>query len=405
MFSIRANILLAGVLSMGSLVQPARAQNEVVLYAFQGGSDAAEPFGGMIKVKGALYGTTISNGYTGSGGSSGSWLGSGTVFKITTAGVETVLHAFQGSPNDGVRPWAGLVDVVGTLYGTTEYGGANNAGTVFKITTAGAEKVLHSFGNGNDGAYPYAGLINVGGTLYGTTTYGGSGSCTYGCGTVFKITTKGVETVLYSFKGGNDGAYPRAALIDVAGTLYGTTEYGGANNAGTVFKITTAGAEKVLHSFGNGNDGAYPYAGLIDVGGTLYGTTYNGGTGSCTYGCGTVFKITMKGVETVLYSFKGGSDGANPWAGLIDVAGTLYGTTENGGGGGTSCTYACGTVFKITTAGVETVLHAFQGGSDGSFPGPLIDLGGTIYGTTQKGGGSGGGNCTQGCGTVFKVTP
>jgi len=133
MFSIRANILLAGVLSMGSLVQPARAQNEVVLYAFQGGSDAAEPFGGMIKVKGALYGTTISNGYTGSGGSSGSWLGSGTVFKITTAGAETVLYSFLGG-SDGENPQAGLINVGGTLYGTTANGGASGNGTVFKIT-------------------------------------------------------------------------------------------------------------------------------------------------------------------------------------------------------------------------------------------------------------------------------
>jgi len=182
----------------------------------------------------------------------------------------------------------------------------------------------------------------VAGTLYGTTSSGGGTvSCTGGCGTVFKITTAGIETVLHSFGHDSDGVFPYAGLINVKGSLYGTTAIGGASGPGTVFKITTAGVETVLYSFKVGSDGANPYAGLIDVAGTLYGTTVHGGTGSCTAGCGTVFKITTKGMETVLHSFKDGRDGANPYAGLIDVAGTLYGNTSVGGASGN------GTVFKV----------------------------------------------------------
>jgi len=318
-----------------------------------------------------------------------------------------------------------LVDVGGTLYGTTYSGGANGLGTVFKITPKGVAIVLHSFGSSGDGANPSAGLIDVGGILYGTTEKGGTGSCTGGCGTVFKITTKGAEAVLYSFKGDSDGANPTASLTNVDGALYGTTKSGGPGNCqilgtvgcGTLFKITTKGVKTVLYSFKGGEDGAYPEdASLIDVAGALYGTTAFGGTGICTElyvngditvngsGCGTVFKITTKGVETVLYSFKGGNDGIVPEGGLINVGGTLYGTTGYGGGaGGGNCSFACGTVFKITTKGVETVLYSFKGGNDGAYPGGLLDVAGTFYGTTQRGG-----TCSTtpyGCGTVFKVTP
>ncbi len=408
---------------MSSLIEPARAQSETVLHAFRGGSDGFEPFAGLTNVKGTLYGSTISNG-AGNCQILG-LVGCGTVFKISTKGAETVLHTFQGSPNDGGVPWAPLVDVGGTLYGTTRSGGANGLGTVFKITRKGVATVLHSFGNGSDGANPSAGLIDVGGNLYGTTEKGGTGSCSGGCGTVFKITTTGVENVLYSFKGGSDGANPTASLINVNGTLYGTTKSGGPGSCqilgtvgcGTVFKLTTKNVETVLYSFKGGNDGAYPEdASLIAVGDTLYGTTAFGGTGSCTAlyvnqeiavggnGCGTVFKTTTAGVETVLYSFKGGSDGIVPQGGLINIGGTLYGTTGYGGGaGGGNCSFDCGTVFKITMKGVETVLYAFKGGKDGAYPGGLVNVAGILYGTTQRGGG----NCSDpfGCGTVFKVAP
>ena len=171
--------------------------------------------------------------------------------------------------------------------------------------------MLHSFGSGTDGTGPTADLIDVKGTLYGTTEEGGA----YNAGTVFSITTSGAEKVLYSFTGDTDGDSPQTGLIDIGGKLYGTTFRGGAHNDGTVFNITTRGRERVLHSFrANGIDGELPEAGLTDVNGTLYGTTIAGGGSDCSngYGCGTVFSITTNGTEKVLYSFGGGSDRASP---------------------------------------------------------------------------------------------
>jgi uncharacterized repeat protein (TIGR03803 family) len=285
----------------------------------------------------------------------------------------TTLYTFGGG-TDGAFPEAGLIaDASGALYGTTGIGGTPCAshvscGTVFKLTPPGAtggpwtETVLNSF-TGVDGWAPGAGLIaDASGALYGTTRLGGFGSGGPGggfgtcCGTVFKLTPPGVtggpwtETVLHAF--GGDGTTPEAGLIaDASGALYGTTAQDG------VFKLTPPGAtggpwtETVLYSFIGGGDGAAPVAGLIaDASGALYGTTQAGGGTGCAggLGCGTVFKLTPPTTtggtwtESVLYSFTGGTDGANPVAGLIaDTSGALYGTTEGGGSGG-------GTVFKLT---------------------------------------------------------
>jgi len=194
------------------------------------------------------------------------------------------------------------------------------------------EKVLHSFtGTPGDGEYPLAGLIYVHGTLYGTTQWGGDGcGAPHRCGTVYSITTSGEEKVLYSFRG-SDGAFPHAGLIDVNGTLYGTTYYGGAQSDGTVFSVTTAGIEKVLHSFGSGSDGVEPDAGLIDVNGTLYGTTdFGGASKHCgSAGCGTIYSLSMSGAEQVLHSFAGRRDGGYPLVSLVNLNGTVYGTTAS----------------------------------------------------------------------------
>jgi uncharacterized repeat protein (TIGR03803 family) len=289
---------------------------------------------------GTLYGTTIFR----SGSQCYKVIGCGTVFSITPSGHETVLYGFAGSP-DGSQPEAPLHNVNGTLYGTTASGGVNcgNCGTVFSITPGGGEKVLYSFaGPPSDGFYPGAGVTNVGGTLYGTTDYGGAHSNT---GTVFSITPGGKEKVLHSFGNGEDGAEPETALVEVNGTLYGTTFGGGAHGQGTVFSITPSGTEKVLYSFVGGNDGASPAAALLNVNGTLYGTTAFGavyGSGCSTYGCGTVFSITLSGHETVLHHFMGGQDGSQPYSGLSYVNGTFYGTTFFGGAHG------LGTVYSIT---------------------------------------------------------
>jgi uncharacterized repeat protein (TIGR03803 family) len=297
-----------------------------------------------------------------------------------------LLYHFKGDP-DGDEPYAGLILVNGTLYGTTFHGGTLGAGTVFAITKAGKETVLHSFGGPGDGKYPDAGLVNVNGTLYGTTDEGGANpNCNSGggCGTVFAITTTGTETVLHSFKGGSgDGEDPQAGLVNVNGTLYGTTIYGGANGVGTVFAITTTGTETVLHSFDRSGDGRNPDAGLVNVNGTIYGTTVDGGA----KGLGTVFAITTTGTETVLHSFGAPGDGESPWAGLLNVKGTLYGTTENGGANDD------GTVFSITTSGNEIVLHSLSGCPVAG----LVNIKGALYGTTSEGG-------ANGAGTVFSLT-
>jgi uncharacterized repeat protein (TIGR03803 family) len=231
-----------------------------------------------------------------------------------------------------------------------------------------------------------------------------------GCGTVFAITTSGKETVLHSFgTSSGDGQYPEAGLLNVKGTLYGTTSEGGAYNEGTVFamKTSASGTETILHSFGASGDGEEPYAGLINVNGTLYGTTAFGGNSRCSENsCGTVFAITTSGKETVLHSFSGAPDGFGPYAGLINVKGTLYGTTTYGGGGGCGG-LGCGIVFSITPSGTETVLHTFAGyPDDGGEPeAGLLNVNGTLYGTTMSGGSVDNDHCDDGCGTVFAIKP
>ncbi|MBV9700941.1 MAG: hypothetical protein JO078_12600 [Candidatus Eremiobacteraeota bacterium] len=324
-----------------------------------------------------------------------------------------LLHAFAGFP-DGAFPRASLVDVGGTLYGTTDNGGSvycygtadNSCGTVFSVTTGGTETVLHSLGHRHDGRHPAAALIEVAGKLYGTTTGGGNTKS----GTVIRLTTGGMEKVVYSFGGSPDGAEPQAALLDVGGTLYGTTYLGGVYTTsdgftgGTVFSVTTGGTEKVLHSFGHGIDGSAPRAALVGVAGTLYGTTVGGGA----YGRGTVFSITPSGSEKVLHSFgkRNRTDGAAPGASLIEVNGTLYGTTPVGGAYD-KCGRrgACGgTVFSITPSGTEKILHSFGNGTDGAIPNaPLIEVKGKLYGTTS-GGGSTSYCRSGGCGTIFSIT-
>jgi uncharacterized repeat protein (TIGR03803 family) len=178
----------------------------------------------LIDVKGTLYGTTVEGGA----------YNNGTVFSITPGGKEKVLYSFPYYPGSAVGP-SGLVDVKGTFYDTTQNGGAYGFGTFFSITPGGKEKVLYSFGRGSDGAYPMATLLNVNGTLYGTTGFGGAGNA---FGTVFSITLSGHETVLYSFQGGSDGRFPYSGLSYVNGTFYGTTNSGGAHDSGTVYSIT-----------------------------------------------------------------------------------------------------------------------------------------------------------------------
>jgi uncharacterized repeat protein (TIGR03803 family) len=385
--------LTGNITSVTISCKPARTFTEMVLASFAGGSEGSGAQAALIeRSDGNFYGATVEGGAN----------GFGTVFRITPAGLETVLHSFAGG-SDGSGPQAGPIEGSdGNFYGTTAEGGANGFGTVFRITSAGVETALHSFAGGSDGSGPHAGLIEGSdGNFYGTTSAGGADNW----GTVFRITPGGVETVLHSFAGGSDGSQPLAGLIEGSDrNFYGTTSAGGADNWGTVFRITPDGVESVLHSFGSGSgvDGVNPYAGLIEGSdGNFYGTTKLGGMHNLGTGQnrGTVFRITPAGVETVLYSFAGGSDGSQPLAGLIEGSdGNFYGTTSAGGANNS------GTVFRITPTGVETVLHSFGSGGDGSNPyaGLLVGSNGNLYGTTRSGGSGG---CLGGCGTVFELVP
>ncbi len=374
-FWLRQSVVLLAASFLAIL--PLQSQTLTVLHSFAG--DGRAPLGSLVRDgEGNLYGTTLHGGNS----------GAGTVFKIDRSGTLTVLHSFIGRP-DGDWPYAGLVlDALGNLYGTTGGGGTGGRGTVFKIDTSGTETVLYSF-TGKRGADPKAALVlDTAGNLYGTTSDGGLS----GYGDVFKIDTLNNQTVIHSFSG-NRGKDPRAGVIlDAAGNLYGTTLAGGSAGQGTVFKIDASGTLTVLHNF-TGPDGSAPYASLIkDAAGNLYGTTCAGGSG----GQGTVFKIDTSAAETVLYNFTGGNDGGCPSAGVIrDSAGNLYGTTTYGG------TAAKGTIFKVDSSNVETVLHSFKGsgvGNDGAYPyaSLIMDSAGNLYGTTSRGG--------TGSGTVFKLT-
>lgn len=382
-----------------------------LLYSFKGGHDDGQwPLASVTNLRGTLYGTTPR------GGRHDCYKikGCGTAFSLTTSGAETAIHAFDR--DKGSNPDGGLLNVNGTLYGTTSGGGrtcsaANNGcGTVFSITPSGRETVLYRFkGYPDDGAKPTGGLLEINGTLYGTTLFGGSGGCSrgsvgyIGCGTVFAITTSGTERLLYSFasRTKHDGNSPHGNLIDVNGGLYGTTLFGGAHSAGTVFSLTFSGHERVIHSFkaDDKDDGVYPAAGLVNVEGTLYGTAGGGA-----YDAGIVFSITSAARFGVLHSFGGAGDGNGPRAGLVNVNGTLYGSTAQGGAN------KHGTIFSITPAGAEEVLYSVAGyPDDGASPAAtLIDVNGTLYGTTEYGGS---GSCTRprqgyypGCGTVFSLS-
>ena len=353
------------------------------------------------------------------------------------AQIFTALHSFTGGA-DGAMPYAGLsMDRAGNLYGTTAFGGAVGScfdglgcGTVYKLSHVGSGwilRTLYTFRGGTDGALPGARvIIGPDGNLYGTTAGGGGGNCAgsvySGCGTVFKLTLPPnvcsaascpwTETVLYRFQGGSDGAAPLYGnlLFDHAGNIYGTASTGGfigsgcifSTGCGVVFEIMPGSGgwtEAVLHTFTGGTDGVQPFGGLIlDAQGNLYGTTARGG-GSLNYG--TVYELTRSGsgwTETILHSlnsFSGGDGSAFPYGGLIfDAAGNLYGTSDE----------VYGTVFELTPGSggwTFNTLYELPGNGveiSGCYDGVIMDAAGDLYGTTHTGGPSD-------FGTVFELLP
>jgi len=378
---------------------------ETVLYSFCASSnctDGAFPYGGLVRdAAGNLYGTTSSGG-AGNGG---------TVFKVDSTGHETVLYSFCPDSNctDWSGPGPGLIrDASGNLYGTALSGGANNYGMVFKLDTAGNETVLYSFCSApgcTDGSGPLGLIIqDAAGNFYGSTTTGGNpySDChfhAFSCGTAFKLDSTGHETVLYVFCSApncTDGAYPVAGpLQDAADNLYGTTVFGGnsgssclegALGCGTVFKLDTTGHETVLYSFCsvlNCTDGSGPSGALIqDAAGNLFGTTSGGGNASSYCGefrCGTVFKLDSTDHETVLYAFctaANCTDGAYPQAGLIqDAAGNLYGTASGGGANN------AGVVFKLAPGAMGTATVALTSAPNPSYVDQSVTFSAVVSGS------------------------
>jgi uncharacterized repeat protein (TIGR03803 family) len=374
------------------------AQTFTTLLSFSG-TNGEDPEAVLVQgTDGDYYGATYSGG-----------AGLGTVFKITTSGTLTTLHSFDDT--DGANLNAGLVQGTdGNFYGTTEIGGG--LGSAFKITPGGTLTTLYNFcqfTNCTDGDTPYAGLFqDTDGNFYGATALGGgSNACEAGCGTLFRITPSGVLATMHRFQG-PDGEYPEASLIQGAdGNLYGTTTFAGGNGeGGTVFKITPGGTLTTIYNFcsqAGCTDGIVPNGLVQASNGDFYGTTVAGGVN----GYGEVFRLTPSGALTTLYSFcplSNCTDGDTPYAGLVLATdGNFYGTASLGGVTNSNCTEGCGTVFKVTPSGVLTVLHSFDY-TDGYRPiaGLIQGTDGTFYGTTAFGGANS--TCEIGCGTVFSLS-
>jgi len=369
------------VLVLGALAQ---AQTFTTLYNFEG-SDGGNSYAAIIQdTEDNLY-TTASYG--------GAYAPYGVVLKLDRAGTETVLHSFDYL--DGAYSYSPLTrDSMGNLYGTASAGGPtnnSNLGNVFKIDTAGNYTIVHNFAGGtSDGCSPWQGVIrDKAGSLYGTTY--GCGS--FGHGTIFKIDSTGKETILYNFAGGSsDGASPAFGhlLMDKVGNLYGSTTEGGAGSSGVLYKLTAKGKETLLYSFKGQPDGTNPGGTVaMDKDGNVYGTAYLGGASNG----GIVWKVSKRGKETILHNFAG-SDGCIVVAGVVrDSKGNLYGNAQ-----------ACGpkkfgTVWELSTKGKLTMLHSFAR-TDGSCPSGevLRTRSGQLLGTTTYGG-------SHNFGTVWSYVP
>jgi uncharacterized repeat protein (TIGR03803 family) len=399
--------ILAVFAAVAILTSAASASSTKVIYSFAGGNDGEYLDTDLVMDSaGNIYGTTVQGGKH----------SSGTVFQLSPSGTgwtHTVLYSFTGSA-DGAEPYKGVtLDSQGNLYGSTVAGGSGSCdggcGVVYKLTNSGGswtQSVIHSFTGGKDGAGPGNGLtFDPHGNLYGMTPTGGA----YGLGTIYQLKpqTNGAWklNVIHAFTGGADGSSASAGrlILDHAGNLYGVATVGGALGFGLAFELThsqTGWTLVPLYAFQDQPDGALPYGGLIfDKAGNLYGTTYYAGV----YDVGTVYKLTHANgswTETVLYSFKGGSDGSSPISPLVsDAAGNLYGTTSDGGA---SC--ACGVIFKLAHGAngtwTETVPYRFPGAPNAGFAynGMVPDSTGSFYGATVHGG-------PTNDGTIYQFTP
>jgi uncharacterized repeat protein (TIGR03803 family) len=318
----------------------------------------------------------------------------GTVFKVTPKGVLTVLHNFPAFPGDGERPVTIIRNSTGTIYGETSLGGANDQGTIFKLAPDGKETILHSFTT----EFGFAGLLLTStGDLYG---YYADNNSNLEIGSVFKLTRAGTFSHVYTFcslTNCADGSLPWGPPILKGGNLYGATENGGievnGTSLGVVFELTPDGQETVLHEFSASDDGYQPLAKVTqDSAGNLYGTTEYGGT----HQRGTIHKIDTSGVESVLYNFcsqPNCADGGTPFAPVVvDSGGNLFGTTSIGGSSNDG-----GTVYMLSPNGVFTVLHDAVSGKAGVGSKLVMSQTGSLYGMTYYGG-------TNHVGAIYKLT-
>lgn len=391
------------------LAAAAWAADTTQIYSFAGGIDGAYTDTELaIDGAGNLYGSSVQGGT----------FGSGTVFELSPSGsgwTHTVLYNFTGGA-DGGEPYKGVTfGPDGDLYGTAVTGGGGSCeggcGVVYKLTHSGdgwTQSVIHTFTGGNDGSGPGSPVaFDAHGSLYGTTPTGG----VHDCGVVYEMKpgTGGTWNlgVIHAFTGGLDGLGGGASrlLIDGGGNLYGVNTVGGANGFGNVFEMVLVAGKwqlRTLYSFRDQPDGASPYGGVIfGPDGNLYGTTYYAGANDV----GTVYKLTRNKddswSESVLYSFKGGSDGDSPISTLvIDARGNLYGTTSDGG----AANCGCGTIFRVSRqqggGWTETPVYRFPGDPYPGFAynGMISDGHGNFYGTTVHGG-------SANDGAIYKFVP
>jgi uncharacterized repeat protein (TIGR03803 family) len=381
--SAGAGLTLASVLCFAVFFcLPLQAQTLQVIYNFAGAADGGDPYAGLTRDAGGnLYST---------GGYGGTYF-AGVVYKVDPKGNETVLYNFTGG-TDGAYPESPVaLDKQGNIYGTTTQGGSTNSGVVFKVDTAGNETVLHNFGGVGDGIIPAGGpTLDNAGSLYGVTGQGGS----YNDGVIYKVDAQGNETVLHSFTGAtNDGKYPTYTTVVIGpdGNLYGVTQEGGSADAGILYRLNKSGKLTILHNFMGGTTDGCNAMGvpLLDKADNFYGVTSSCGSGQY----GTVWKVSKIGKETVLHNFSGGTaDGQYPLSGVVmDTNGNLYGTTETGGSAG------YGTAYRVSQTGKFTLIHSFSGPDGKYIYGSLLLSNGALYGTAQNGG-------SIGYGTVWKIT-
>jgi len=405
MLPSRASLLIAllFVFSVASF-----ASTSQVVYSLAGDEDGEYPDTDLIiDSAGNIYGTSVLGGD----------FGTGTVFQLTPSGsgyVHTVLYSFTGGA-DGGQPYKGVtLDAQGNLYGTAVVGGTGGicagegCGVVYKLTKNGStwtQSVIYNFTGKNDGYGPGSGVtFDKAGNLYGTTPTGGAKSM----GVIYELSPSGSSwtfKVIHTFSGGSDGTGGSAGrlLLDSAGRLYGVCTVGGANGAGVAYKLTLVQGTwkfQTLYAFKGTPDAGFPYGALsMDSSGNLYGTTYYSGANNL----GSVYQLALKGgvwTENLLYSFKGGTDGASPISNVnVDPSGDLYGTTSEGGG---RC--SCGAIYRLTLPRggqwTESVVYRFKNTPDGGFVynGMVPDSSGHYFGSTVHGG-------TAGEGAFYQFTP